>query len=280
MTVNEFLFLRCENELRLSMLANGIGASGANSRYGDENQDRTNYFMDGSWSSHGGINPLLWKYFEINGGAGPVGGHVLSLNEIATKLAKGESIMVYVKQGKGITAGVGSSITGGLDNNQKVGAIGANGGKIIYPGLELISYGKTDETPMDIQLGVLKSTGYKRGTLDWVQTWSENGSNPHLDVNADNKRTPFYLDQYWYPQMSNYPEYIIAFRDSPMRYKEDTKWRAETTLVLRDKNNHYTPLFTIKWGFNIVDWKLSKIQYQILPAPVWNKNYINKLNSK
>lgn len=68
--------------------------SGGNIRYGD-NQDRTRWWEDGSWSTPGNFNPLLWDFFGINGGGGAVGGYIVSLNEIATKFAKGQRIMVY-----------------------------------------------------------------------------------------------------------------------------------------------------------------------------------------
>jgi hypothetical protein len=100
---------------------------------------------------------------------------------------------------------------------------------------------------VSIKIGFNDKEG-KYGELNWVQTVRTN-SVLHKGVTSPYNDPPNDGDWPFYGSDS-YDGYDAIFSDNPSRYlSSNSYWVAELSLVSKNPDNTYSPVFTIQYGF-------------------------------
>lgn len=138
--------------------------------------------------------------------------------------------------------------------------------------LQYNSYYNGDKNGVDISLGYID--GYEGFTdFNYVQTIRTNkplgGANsPYNDPQPGDDDLPFYWTNAELQNFTNKDGYDVKFYDTPKRLNENgTWWSAELSVVGRNTNGKYVPLYTISYGFKIVNNKLVRYPITIITQP-------------
>jgi len=138
--------------------------------------------------------------------------------------------------------------------------------------LQFNSYYNGDKYGLNISLGYID--GYDGFTdFNYVQTIRTNkplgGANsPYNDPQPSDDDLPFYWTNAELPNYTNKDGYDVKFYDNPKRQNENgTWWNAELSVVGRNANGRYMPLYTISYGFKIVNNRVVRYPITIITQP-------------